>query len=360
MRGCRIVIPQSLQQEILTKIHMAHQGITKCRDRARLSVWWPGLSTQLEELVKNCEICCKEQHQRAEPLIPSELPELPWQKVGTDLFEWKNDNYLLIVDYYSRFIEVVKLNRTTATEVINRTKTIFTRHGIPEVVFSDNGPQYSAEEYEKFSQDYQFEHKTSSPYFPQANGEAETAVRTVKELLEKNKDPHLALLNYHATPIQGGRYSPSELLMSRTLRTTIPTTRTQRVPRVPDREEVRTRDQRMKQRQKKNFDSHHGARTLPVLKTGDRVWIPTRQKEGTVQSGVAPRSLLVSTEDGSELRRNRKDIIELPQPNAGEQETQTEREQERSPTSKPQTPPRLRRSNRTPAPRQHFAPLIKH
>ena len=148
--------------------------------------------------------------------------------------------------------------------------------------------------------------------------------------------------------------------MSRTLRTTIPTTRTQRVPRVPDREEVRTRDQRMKQRQKKNFDSHHGARTLPVLKTGDRVWIPTRQKEGTVQSGVAPRSLLVSTEDGSELRRNRKDIIELPQPNVGEQETQTEREQERSPTSKPQTPPRPRRSNRTPAPRQHFAPLIEH
>ena len=81
-----------------------------------------------------------------------------------------------MVDYYSRFIEVVKLNRTTATEVINRTKTIFARHGIPEVVFSDNGPQYSAEEYEKFSQDYQFEHKTSSPYYPQANGEVERAV----------------------------------------------------------------------------------------------------------------------------------------------------------------------------------------
>ena len=126
--------------------------------------------------------------------------------------------------------------------------------------FSDNGPQYSAEEYEKFSQDYQFEHKTSSPYFPQANGEAERAVCTVKELLEKNKDPHLALLNYHATQSkEEDIYSPSELLMSWTPRTTIPTTRTQRVPRVPDREEVRTRDRRMKQRQKKNFDSHHGA-----------------------------------------------------------------------------------------------------
>ena len=67
--------------------------------RARQSVWWPGLSTQLEELVKTCKTCCIHQQQRAEPLIPSELPELPWQKVGTDLFEWKNCNYLLIVDY---------------------------------------------------------------------------------------------------------------------------------------------------------------------------------------------------------------------------------------------------------------------
>ena len=107
--------------------------------------------------------------------------------------------------------------------------------------------------------------------------------------------------------------------MSRTLRTTILPTRTQRLPRVPDREEVRTRDQRMKQRQKKNFDSHYGARTPPVLKSGDRVWIPTRQKEGTIQSGVAPRSLVVTTEDGSELRRNRKDIIKLPQPRVEEQ-----------------------------------------
>ena len=93
--------------------------------------------------------------QRAAPESrTTDLPELPWQKVGTDLFEWKNDNYLLIVDPYSLFIEVGKLNRTTATEVINMTKTIFARHGIPEVVFSDNRPQYSVEEYEKFSQDY--------------------------------------------------------------------------------------------------------------------------------------------------------------------------------------------------------------
>jgi len=68
--------------------------------------------------------------------------ELPWQKVGTDLFEWRNDMFLLVVDYYSRYIEIAKLNRSTAEEVIARTKSIFARHGIPEIVFSDNGPQY--------------------------------------------------------------------------------------------------------------------------------------------------------------------------------------------------------------------------
>ena len=100
-RGCRIVIPTAMRQDILKRLHTGHQGIVKCRERARQSVWWPGLSTQLIQLVKNCRECCREQKQPAEPLIMSELPELPFQKVGTDLFEWEKRSYLLVVDYYS-------------------------------------------------------------------------------------------------------------------------------------------------------------------------------------------------------------------------------------------------------------------
>ena len=103
LRGSRIVIPKSLRQMVLQKIHTGHQGITKCRDRARQSVWWPGLSKELEQLVQNCPDCCKAQRQRAQPLTPSSLPVLPWQNVATDLFEWKQSTLLLIVDYYSRF-----------------------------------------------------------------------------------------------------------------------------------------------------------------------------------------------------------------------------------------------------------------
>ena len=156
MRGCHIVIPPPLRKEMLARIHTGHQGIVKCRERARQSVWWPGMSRELEELVKHCPECCKVLRQRAQPLMPSVLPDLPWQKVGTDLFEWRQRTFLLIVDYYSRYIEIARLNRATAEEVITHTKSIFARHGIPEVVISDNGPQYDSEAYATFAKDYQF------------------------------------------------------------------------------------------------------------------------------------------------------------------------------------------------------------
>ena len=147
MRGSRIVIPVAPRPEMLDRVHTGHQGISKCRERARQSIWWPGLSRQLEERVKSCSICRKCTSQRSEPLIPTSLPELPWQRVETDLFEMKGRNYLVIVDYYSRYIEIALLNRTTADEVIRHTKSVFSRHGIPEVVVSDNGPQFSSEAY---------------------------------------------------------------------------------------------------------------------------------------------------------------------------------------------------------------------
>ena len=148
---------------------------------ARQSVWWPGLSKQLEGLVKCCSECCKAQAQRSQPLIPSSLPELPWQKVATDLLEWRKHTYLLIVDYFSRFIEIARLNRTTAEEVILHTKSIFARHGVPEIVISDNGPQYSSDPFAKFAQEFQFEHITSSPLHPQCRAGSENREEPAKK-----------------------------------------------------------------------------------------------------------------------------------------------------------------------------------
>ena len=179
MRGMRIVIPMVLQKEILDRLHMGLQGITKCRQRARQSVWWLHISTQIEGMVRRCSTCCMEQKPRAEPMIPSLFPEGPWHKVGMDLFYWDQATYLLIIDYYSHFIEVSRLSNESVNEVIRHTKSIFAHHGIPVEVISDNGPQFTSEDLRQFSKQYCFSHKTSSPYHPQGNEEAERAVQTV-------------------------------------------------------------------------------------------------------------------------------------------------------------------------------------
>ena len=187
LRGHRIVIPLKMQADIIEKLHAGHLGINKCRRRAQQSVWWPGLGKALKERISNCPTCCQHQPIQVEPLIQTEMPKRPWQKVATDLFEWKKSQYLIVVDYYSRYIETAKLSSTNSSDVIRHLKSIFARHGIPEVVMSDNGPQYSSDQFAKFANQYGFKHNTSSPKYPQSNGAAERAVRTIKEMMTKIK-----------------------------------------------------------------------------------------------------------------------------------------------------------------------------
>ena len=91
--------------------------------------------------------------QKIKPKIPPTFPELTWQKVGMDLFAWKKLVYLIIVDYYSRFIEIAKLDRATAEAVLQRCKDIFSRHGIPEEVVTDNGSQFDSNAFRRFSKE---------------------------------------------------------------------------------------------------------------------------------------------------------------------------------------------------------------
>ena len=138
-----------------------------------------------------CSTCCKMQSQQAEPLMPTPLPTLPWQKVGVDLFEYKKSSYIIVIDYFSRFIEIAKLTSTSSTAVTTHMKSIFGRHGIPCCVMSDNGPQFSAATFSSFATEYGFTHYTSSPRYPQANGEVERGVRTVKTRQKRAQKIHI-------------------------------------------------------------------------------------------------------------------------------------------------------------------------
>ena len=311
MRNNRIVVPSSLRHDMLDRLHTGHQGITKCRRRALQSVWWPGLSRQLEELITNCAECCRTRNQNAEPLMPAPFPELPWQKVASDLFVWKNSHYLLVIDYFSRYIEVAKLTSESSASVIKHMKSIFARHGIPQEVVSDNGPQYSSREFANFSQEYGFVHSTSSPKYPQSNGEAERGVQTVKSLLKKTEDPYLALLAYRSTPLSTTGYSPAELLMNRKLRSTLPILPQDLTPSVPDYSKLQSSEKQQRKKQKQNFDSRHAAHVLTPLKEGMTVWIPDHNCSGKVVTQAGPRSYQVKTSLGV-LRRNRRHLIFSP------------------------------------------------
>jgi transposase InsO family protein len=156
LKGTSLVIPAVLQRDILSRLHEAHQGIVKCRERARNTVWWYGINKQLDEVVRNCRTCAETRSDKAEPMMCSEFSNRPREKVASDLFEHNKQSYLFVVDYYSRYIEIAKLHSTSSNAVINHLKSIFARHGIPQTFISDNGPQYCGNAFREIAKSYGF------------------------------------------------------------------------------------------------------------------------------------------------------------------------------------------------------------
>lgn len=311
-KAAKLIVPNQLRGEMLSKIHESHLGVVKCKERARDVLYWPGMSKQIENLVLKCTVCDKNRNSNPkEPLIPHELPDRPWSKVGTDLFHFNGKEYLLCIDYYSKFPEIVKLTDTTARGVITGMKSIFSRHGIPDRLVSDNGPQYSCAEFRRFAGDWDFRHLTSSPGHAQSNGQAERTVQTVKNLLRKaqdgNGDPYIALLEYRNTPLEGVGYSPAQLLMGRRLKSKLPTTTALLTPESSIQVSDKLKEKQLKQ--KSYYDRQ--TRCLPDLHKGESVRV--QRKDGWQPAVVLhkheqPRSFVVQTPDGSTYRRNRKHL----------------------------------------------------
>lgn len=314
IRGSRIVIPQSERADIIQKIHDGHQGLTKCRDRAKSSVWWPGLSAELKNTVMSCHSCQEQKRaQQKEPLISTPLPDRPWKRIALDLCEHNKNNYLVISDYYSRFLEVLHLPSTTSAQVIQRLKATFARFGIPDEVVSDNGPQFSSAEFQELTRQLDFKHITSSPHHPQGNGHAERAVQTAKRIL-RQEDPVIALMCYRSTPCATTGVSPAELLMGRKIRTTLPTLEKNLRPKWPNKRTVKQKDAGEKAKQAFYYNRRHGARPLPPLQPGDTVLTKLDQEKAWVTPAVVskecvtPRSYTINTSQGAVLRRNRRHL----------------------------------------------------
>ena len=263
---------------------------------------------------QQCLTCAKDANPAIQELIASELPEYPWQKIGTDLFQLNGKTYLVVVDYFSRYPEVRALNSTTSRSIISALKDILSRLGIPETVMSDNGPQYASSEFSEFSKLYDFEHITSSPLYPQSNGQVERIVQTVKRLLKQSKDPYMAPLTYRSTPFPWCKLSPSELLMGRRTRSNVPLVKHSLKPDWKYLEGFRANNEKFKLKQKRNYDHRHRTKSLTPLPINSEVWITsgTEPVRGTVVANAdSPRSYIVETPNG-QVRRNREHLNIVP------------------------------------------------
>ena len=237
----RLVIPATLQSEILECIHDGHQS----RERAKMPVLWPGISCDIQSKVSNCKFWQENlPSQRKEPLITTPLPERVW-KIGADLCEHEGKQFLVVIYYYSRFPEVAYMSSTTSNAVINKLKDIFARQGVPDEIVSDNRPQFSFDQFRKFSREYAFKHTITSPYYPEANGEAESGVRIAKKILTQH-DPFLPLMACRATPHTATGASPCQLMMGREICTLLPTLESNLKPVVPNQEAVTSKDEKTK------------------------------------------------------------------------------------------------------------------
>ena len=313
----RIVIPAEMRDDILGHIHLGHQGVTKCRERANQSVWWPGISKEIQKKIELCNFCQTNQPtQKKEPLMTTPIPDRPWQKVSSDLFELEGRKYLVIMDYYSRFIEILSLLETTSRVVILKLKSVFPRWGIPEELVSDNGPQYRSGKFDEFKEQYGFKHTTSSPHHHQANGAAESAVQTAKRILEQ-EDPFLALMAYQATPIPATKMTPSQLIMGRLIHTTLPMMTKGLEPVLPDHAAVKEADDKAKENYRKTYNRRNNVNELPELQPGDFVRTKLDNEKGwNIRAKVValdqnPRSYIVDT-GGRTLQRNRRYLKKEP------------------------------------------------
>ena len=150
-------------------------------------------------------------------------PDRPWSQLAADLFEFKGEHYLVLVDYYSDWIEFDKMGDQTATETIALLLKHFSRWGLPDEIVTDCGRNFDCKE---FSQRKQIKHTKSSPHHHQSNGKAESAVKIVKSILRKTENsawnPYEALLDEHNTPTVDMTTSPAQGFLHRRLKSYIP------------------------------------------------------------------------------------------------------------------------------------------
>jgi len=306
----RIIIPKTMRKNILNQLHEPHFGINKTLNRAKSSVFWPNICNEIENIVTHCQICqLNAPKNQKEPLIPHEIPNEPYKKIACDILEHNSKSYLSVVDFYSKWIDLVKLKGKTARDVNTELIKLFATFGIPRIIVADNMP-FGSYETKQFAKKYDIIIKNTSPEYAQANGMAEKSVHICKNILKKCENEeqiYKALLAYRTTPTKGLTYSPAQLMQNRNLRTDLPMHSNKFRPELPI--DVEKQQQAKQQVYKTYYDRTAKPRNLD-LKNDQKVLfrLNDKWKMGNVnEKHDAPRSYIVRS-SGRDYRRNTRHI----------------------------------------------------
>lgn len=345
-----IVVPNSLHKEMLVKLHDGHVGAKTMELRARHIIYWPNINADIKQLVNECMTCAKHSPNNSkEPILFHDIPELPWCKVSCDLFEFMSKHYLVVMDYYSKYIELVSITELNSNFIINKLKSFWARHGIPQTLVTDSGTQFTSKEFQNFVSQYEFDHIMTSPKYSQSNGQIESGVKIAKGILSKchmsNTDLYIALLNYRNTS-KSSLPSPAQLLFSRNLNSLLPCSTKNLEPKVtvPNPDLVNKRKCSIQKYYNKhvtplkelNVSDHVLFKKNPILSS----WSPGK----IISIDDVPRSYIVEDDKGRLFRRNRKFFILSPQKDQTPQNvnpTTPNKSPGKSPRVNPPTPTNL-------------------
>lgn len=306
----RLCVPKALTSLIMNLLHSGHNGRDKTLAKAQQVYYWRNMHTDISNLVATCNVCQKFQPMKVKsPMITPYIPYFPFEVVALDILQTLGKNFLILIDLYSRWIEICPIKQKTATSVIEKLKTIFCTHGIPKRIQADNNP-FNSQEFLIFARTYDIELITCSPHYHRGNGMAEKACHIAEQILKKSNEQKVdyreLLLEYRNTPLAKLNVSPSQILMSRQARTFLPVSSSTLEPKVV--KDLRLRMLENQQKSKVFYDKT-ASHTSEDFNCGDNVLIKCNKTKdwtpGTIiEKHSAPRSYIVQQQNGSQLRRN--------------------------------------------------------
>lgn len=329
----RIILPRNLRRRAMESAHGGHIGEVAMKRIMREFFWWPKMSAETENFVKNCETCAVlSKRNPPVPLVSRELPEAPWEVLQIDFLSvpgFGSGEFLMVIDTYSRFLSVIEMQRTNADATNTALLQIFKQWGFPRVIQSDNGPPFQGSPFCEFWEGKNVAVRKSIPLCPQTNGMIERynqpVIKTLSAAKLEGRNWREALEMYvhnHNTLIPHSRLkvTPFELLVGWKYRGTFPSLWNKASGKDLDREDVRELDAEEKLISSKHADSARGAKPSDI-RVGDKVFVKQQKRtksdatygseKFTVLAQDGPR-MVICSENGVQYARSVNDLKKVP------------------------------------------------